>query len=178
MPELREVVVALIAICALLTSPLIISRRIRRWVICVIISLVAINGAVSIVIDRGRAKEEANQRKDLSEIAQAISQLRNNSNEEKAAKESQVRHNRQVREGLEALIDKGAALRIGCQGVNPSQAEEKWSGEAEEFLNHIGPSYKKEFLRSSELVPGQPCFPRINAHVFILEKIRDRFPSG
>jgi hypothetical protein len=177
MSALRVIITTLIAIGALLTA-VVKSRKIRRWISYSIIFLVAAGGVVQIGIDRKHSKEEAKQRAVQSQMADAIEQLRNNSNEGKAAEASQARSHRQIREGLQALIDEGVTLRNGCQGVNATAAERKWTGEAEKYLNQINRNDAKGLLHSSEVLPGQPCFSRINAYIFVLERIRNGIPSN
>ncbi|MCL5005138.1 MAG: hypothetical protein M1404_01280 [Acidobacteria bacterium] len=177
MTTLRTVITTLIAIGALLT-PIVRPRKLRRWISYSIVFLVATGGVVQIGIDRKHSKEEAKQRAAQSRMADAIVQLRDNSNEEKAAKASQARSRRQVRKGLQALIDEGVTLRNGCQGVNATAAERKCMGEAEKYLNQIDRNDAKELLYSSEVLPGQPCFSRINAYISVLEKIRNGISSN
>jgi hypothetical protein len=168
-------IATLIAIGALLT-PLVKSRKLRRSVQWSIIFLVALGGVVQIVIGRRQSIEENKQRRIQNEIAESINELRKNSNEEKAAKESAVRRDDQARKRLQALIDKGVGLRNDCQGSNPSEAEEKWRVEVKQYLSQFDPDDEEEFLHSSTLVPGQPCFSRMNGYVFVLERIRDQIP--
>jgi hypothetical protein len=175
MSALSVAITTLIAIGALLAT-LVKSRKIQRCVSYSIIVLVAVGGVVQIAIDRRHSKEEANQRAVQSKMADAIAELRNDSNREQAAKASQVRRRDQVRKGLQALIDEGVALRSACQAVNATAAEKKWMAEAETYLNQSDPNDAKELLYSSEVLPGQPCLSRINAHIFVLERIRNGVP--
>jgi len=169
----QALIAALAAIMLWPKSP----PHLKKTLIVSIASLWVLVAVLQSIHDKQVAKERHKAEATQTQTANAVSLLEGIAESEQKAKETETRRHQARRHKLDMLISRGFDLRGKCEGIAPPRGEQRWMAEVRRYLSSLNRDDAMEFVHSSELLPGQACFARIQGHLSVLGRIRDRIPE-
>lgn len=171
-PLLLKAMIAILAVMMLWPK----SPPHLKKVLIVLIAAAYMLTAILESVQSGRVvRESAKTNVIENEMRNDLSILKTNSEEDREAKLAETKRRQDIVGSISRLTVEGLHVRDTCGGNDPDASEKRWMADVEIYLNTISRSDAREFLNSSEIIPQQSCFLRIQAHIAVLEQIKHRY---